>query len=563
MIFDSNGKTQIAEGGEGIIYDCGKDVVKIYKSNVDLKSKEKRIKALINTNLPAEVIKPTDIVTDRKGNFIGMKMPKVYGDDFKKLSNKKYVKSNNINTKDILTMLSRFWDIIQELHSKNIFIGDLNDQNILFDCKSKHIFLIDTDSWSIGTEKCEVAMDLFKDPKLIKNNFNAETDTYAFCVLAWKTLTRIHPFGGVMNPDIHIMDRISKGISVIDNPNVKMPKTTRTWVNLSPEIVSAFKSVFNDGSRKFDNHISNLLNNLTYCSTDDDYYFSDFSSCPICNASAMVVKKAISIGVENGFNIAKVLSQNNIKTVYSNSAYLDTDGYVVDVKTGNKYKNNGGRVLFEDCGGIIDCYYDHIDIHNNGIDSTVDIMPYSYPILDSNFLFYISTNGYLLKLKITDYGIGKNLVQKCSTNSFFNVKNGKYCIVNIYDKELIINIDGYFRRIDFDKKVMAGWAHYDKTLDRWLIIIEDTSSKYHSFVLDHNNVVWKSDKINYKCQVYNVDIDKGVIYIPIDNAIRGLNISTLAYKDFSCSIVDSGSILIKNGSQFIIVNDDNIYRFYK
>ena len=53
----------------------------------------------------------------------------------------------------------------------------MNDQNILFDIKTKNVFLIDTDSWAIGSEKCEVAMDLFKDPKLFGDNFNADTDT--------------------------------------------------------------------------------------------------------------------------------------------------------------------------------------------------------------------------------------------------------------------------------------------------------------------------------------------------------------------------------------------------
>ena len=74
---------------------------------------------------------------------------------------------------------------------------------------------------------------------------------------------------------------------------------------------------------------------------------------------------------------------------------------------------------------------------------------------------------------------------------------------------------------------------------------------------------WSNDKIVYKCPVYNVCFDNGALYIPIDDAIRGLNTKTLQYKDFTCSAVSSDSLLIKNGGQFIIVNDDNIYRFYK
>lgn len=560
MQFDVKGKTPLAEGGEGIIYEYGKkSVIKIYKPHINLVAKQQKIQTLIKANLPKEVVKPTDCVFDRKQRFIGMVMPKVQGEDFKKLSNKKFVTSNNINTKDILEMLDKFWNVLQGLHKQNIYIGDLNDQNILFNPKTKEIFIIDTDSWSISAQHCEVAMDLFKDPKLIGDNFNANTDTYAFCVLAWKSLTRIHPFGGTTNPDMQIIDRISKGISVIDNPDVKIPRTTKSWRNLSPDLVGDFKNVFNSGDRKFGNNISYLLNHLTYCKTDDDYYFSDFNTCPICNAAAKVISKAISVGVENGFKIAQVLAALDIKTVYSDKAYLNTSDEVVNIKTGQKVPYSGGRCLFDNNGNVIVCYKEYMQIG----EAKIPIKFNSYPIVDGNAIYYLSDQEYLCKLEIIAGGIGKENIQKCSSTSFFNVVNGRYCLVNIYDNKIIVNIDGYYYTMDFDKKIVDCAAHYDAKLDRWLIIIEDSASAYHTYVLDKNTLKWSSDKINYKCSVYNVCFDNGAIYIPIDDAIRGLNIKTLQYKDFTCNAVDSDSILIKNGGQFIIVNDDNIYRFYK
>jgi len=346
MKFDVRNKTPLAEGGEGIIYEIGNNkVAKIYKSHIDLKSKENRAKLLISATLPKEVIRLTETVTDYKGRFIGIVMPKVSGEDFKKLSNKKFVVANNINTKDILEMLSKIWNTLKILHSQNIFIGDLNDQNILFDPKTKDIFIIDTDSWTIGTERCQVAMDLFRDPKLVKDNFNADTDTYAFCVLAWKSLTRIHPFGGTMNPDMQIIERISKGISVIDNGSVKLPRTTKSWKNLSPDLVGAFKKVFNDGERKFGDYISQMLNNLVFCKRDGDYYFGEYSSCPFCNSAAIVVKKATSIGVEDGFKIAPMLDKDSDKMIFSDTIYLNQNNEVVDVLSGRKIQYNGGRCL--------------------------------------------------------------------------------------------------------------------------------------------------------------------------------------------------------------------------
>lgn len=560
MQFDANGKTPLAEGGEGIIYEYGKNsVIKIYKSHIDTTSKQQKIQMLMKANLPKEVIKPTDCVFDKKNKFIGMVMPRVQGEDFKRLSNKKFVTSNDINTKDILEMLDKIWNVLQELHKQNIFIGDLNDQNILFDPKTNDVFIIDTDSWSIGSQHCEVAMDLFKDPKLVGNNFNSGTDTYAFCVLAWKSLTRIHPFGGTTNPDIQIADRITKGLSVIDNQTVKIPKTTKTWRNLSPDLVTAFKNVFNNGDRQFGNYINDMLTHLTFCKVDKDYYFSDFDTCPMCNAAAKVISKAISIGVENGFKIAEVLSAMDIKAVFSDKAYLNTNDEVVSITTGAKVKYDGGRCLFDKHGNTIVCYKDYMKIGN----SVIPIKFNSYPILDNDTVYYLSDQEYLSSLTITPNGIGRRNITKCSSTSFFNAVDGKYCLVNAYDNKVIINIDGYNYVMDFDKRIQDCAQHYDKKLDRWLIIIEDTASKFYTYILEKNTLKWSNDKIVYKCPVYNVCFDNGALYIPIDDAIRGLNTKTLQYKDFTCSAVSSDSLLIKNGGQFIIVNDDNIYRFYK
>lgn len=564
MKFDPKNKTPLAEGGEGIIYEVGKTtVVKIYKSHIDLLSKERKARLLMKAVLPAEVIKPKDVVTDNKGKFIGIVMDKVSGEDFKRLSNKKFVTTNNINTKDILEMLNKIWNILQVLHKQNIFIGDLNDQNILFDVKTKNVFLIDTDSWAIGSEKCEVAMDLFKDPKLFGDNFNSDTDTYAFCVLAWKSLTRIHPFGGTTNPDMQIIDRINKGLSVINNPKIIIPKTTKTWRNLSPNLISAFKSVFDDGNRNFGNEIEIMLNNLSFCKVDNDFYFGEYNSCPICNLAAKVITKAISIGIENGFKIAPILSEKDVKTVYSASIYLNKQNEVVDMISGKKVPYAGGRCLFDRSGNTVTCYQDYMEINIKGQITTIPIQHNSYPIVQENCIYYISEQNILTKLEIVQYGIGRKNMQKCSINSFFKVSSDHFCIVNIYDKKIITNIDGYFYEFDFNKKIISGDVHYDVHKDRWLLILEDSSSKYHTYIIDKNSLIWKGDKISYKCPVYNVCFDNGIIYIPIDDVIRGTNVSTLKYKDFMCSAVNSDSKLIKKNNQFIIVNDENIYRFYK
>ena len=148
ITFDCTNKTPLTEGGEGVIYELNGQIIKIYKPVVNMKSKKNKVQMLIKKSLPKEVVSPKEIVVDRNGKFIGFSMDKVEGEEFKKLTNRKFVTANNITTKDVLSMLIKAQNVINELHKENIYIGDLNDQNILFD-KQFNIYFIDCDSWTV------------------------------------------------------------------------------------------------------------------------------------------------------------------------------------------------------------------------------------------------------------------------------------------------------------------------------------------------------------------------------------------------------------------------------
>ena len=158
-------QSPLAEGGEGLIYDYNNQILKIYKSSVDKNEKLEKLKLLITKKLPPNVISPLELAYNRKKQFIGYIMEKVEGEEFKRLSNKKFLEINNIKTKDILKMAVNIKNTLIELHKQNIYISDLNDCNILFD-KNNNIYFIDCDSWTIDKYKGNVCMDLFKDPLL-------------------------------------------------------------------------------------------------------------------------------------------------------------------------------------------------------------------------------------------------------------------------------------------------------------------------------------------------------------------------------------------------------------
>lgn len=556
--FDCANKTPLTEGGEGVIYEFNGQIIKIYKPVVNMQSKEKKVKLLIQKTLPKEVICPTDIVLDRNGKFIGFSMNKVEGEEFKRLTNKKFVTANGITTKDTLSMLVKTQKVITELHKSNIYIGDLNDQNILFDDKF-NIYFIDCDSWSVDNEKCEVAMDLFKDPLLSTNNFNSDTDTYSLAILIWKLLTRIHPFGGTMTPDINILDRMKNGISVIDNSNVNIPKTIKTWRNLSPALISKLKSIFETNCRILDNELEDMFTNLKYCDKDKEYYYNKFMTCPLCDINAKVQAKPISQGVMTGLKLFSILDGTLIKTVLDDKSYLDINGYVVDIHSGSKHKYRyGTRNYVTPDGYFIEDFTDYFIVHSSK-EYRIDKKHKSQIIVEENHIYYISKQNSFVDMQVLDQGNSIKNLYKCSNTVYFEVSNKNYCIVNYYFGKMIINVNGMNTEVKYDTDITNYGIHFDNVSNKWLLIFENGKGKFNTMILKNGEIEYCTDQIKYNCQLNYVCISNSTVFIPVDGKIRGFSYQKSMFKDFECGIITDNSKLIKKKNKFTIINDENIY----
>lgn len=550
----------LTEGGEGSIYDNGNTVIKIYKSHVNLKSKQEKIRHLMSLQLPHEVVVPIEAVCDSSGKFIGFTMNKVNGSELKCLCSNKFIKSNRITNKDILLMLAKVKEVVLHLHKYHIFIGDLNDQNILFD-KNFNIYFIDCDSWSIGNEKCEVAMDLFKDPLLVANNFNENTDMYAFAVLAWKTLTRIHPFGGTMDPDINIIDRMKNGISVIDRSNVKIPKTIKSWRYMSPGLIAAFKSIFETHNRGSLTELDDMLAHLKFCSVDNVYYYDKYADCPVCNKDAKVQTKPKSQGLTSGINLYEILDAKNITTVYDENTYLNHEGYVVNMAAGNKVKYQFGQRYY---------FMPHDYMVEDSTDAFFICAKQQFRIykkyktriiVKNNHVYYISKQNSLIDMTVMDYGNNMKQICKCSNLAFFEISENAYCVINIYPNQLIINIAGHNLELEYKYDIINYGIHYDKISGNWLIVLESNKGVFNTYVIGHESVEYQTDQIKYQCSLNGLCIYNKTIFIPLDGKIRGFAYSKNLFKDFECQVVNAGSKLIKYKKKFHIINDENIYSF--
>ena len=491
-------------------------------------------------------------------------MPKVEGDEIKTFTNKKYLTANNITTKDLLCILEKVIDTVIALHKEGIIIGDFNDQNILVD-KQMNIHFIDCDSWTIDSEKCDVIMDLYRDPFLKGNDFTVETDTYALSILIWKTLTRIHPYGGTMNPDMDIMERMRLGISVIDNPKVKIPRTIKSWANLNPDLVATLKTIFENKSRIIHNELHDMCNNLKYCDKDKDYYYGKFNQCPLCSTNAKVVIKPTSQGSVGGITLYTLLDSSLVKVVISTDMYISTSNMITDLD-GNTYESysQGTRYYFLEVNGKKVIIHDHEDYFEFQTDRDYHIPKKHKSAVQvrNNKIWYLSNKNCLTEIEVTASGNGIKSLSHTGYEAYFECAGEHFCIVNRYDSQVILTVDSYNIELPYSDKILGYGIHYDPFSNNWLVVLESSSGKTRTMVVG-KTVEYDTDMIKYEGSLNNLCFANNTIYIPIDGKIRGYNYQKQIFKDFDCGIISPDSKLIKKNNAFVIVDDENIYKLGK
>jgi len=161
---------ELAEGGEGKIYRTNNDAVvcKIYHEDRITESRRDKLKLMVSRDIGIrEVCWPIDVVTNVNGQFVGYLMPKVDGKIMKTaVFAKPLLKKNFSNwTRIQLTQMAiTILNAIAGIHRLNIYIGDINPQNILV--KDEHtIYIVDTDSFQVEGYPCPVGTETFTPPE--------------------------------------------------------------------------------------------------------------------------------------------------------------------------------------------------------------------------------------------------------------------------------------------------------------------------------------------------------------------------------------------------------------
>ena len=571
---------KIAEGGEAEIYEYdAKTVLKVFKPNVDIRKKEKKVNYFISVKntLSNKVIGPQDYATLNKV-FFAYVMKKLMGtEDLHMLTKSKYLIASKLSNRDVLEIVTILGKEISKLHSQKILIGDISDYN--FQMVGKTPYFVDVDSWGReGQFSPDAYTELFTCPDSYMPDgtmkFSFENENYNFAVLAFNMLTRIHPFGGTYLPDKNLSttERMKKKISVLGKyqKDIKIPKIIGSWKWISPKLEQDFIDIFENGS-KMDivPDLQELFDNMAYCKAHDGYYYSKYSKCPVCNDNAKVktapvVTKATQ--TSQGPQIAIVFSNNNCAYVLSNVYYLNKDGKVVHFETGRTFDlPRGKRVSFSKDGKLVFVVDDDtINIYNENdkLISTLERAHKSNYRVKGNSLYYIDKGNLLIKLDVTPNG-NMPTYYGAQYNPLFEMdeKGGKF-IVSLYPKTAVISTDYYNFELDYKGKIKEYAIKYDKKTDKWLFVYHLPNGKYRTLVFNRDKIEYDDDIIMYNADTLgNIDFYNNTIFDPSDEKIIGINLAKNTAKEFDCKVVDESSKLKFTGTGFIIYNKDNIYSY--
>jgi hypothetical protein len=199
-------------------------------------------------NLPHQVVAPSGfaLAGRRSAAVVGYVMPKVAGEPLHSYGEPRWRRDHPVDGNDVIAALLALHDAIDRLHRAGVVIGDCNDLNVLVDGRRVH--LIDVDSYQFGGHPCPMFSERFVDPRLCGKTLapilphDADSDWFAFAVMAFRSLFGVSPWGGVTrrcSGAARTLQRIS-----VYADGVVYPRAARPLAIVPDELGDAFRAIF-------------------------------------------------------------------------------------------------------------------------------------------------------------------------------------------------------------------------------------------------------------------------------------------------------------------------------
>jgi hypothetical protein len=296
-------------GGEATVFVHGKKAFKIFhQANPEKAKKLKVMIDKISPSLPDFVIAPSEMILDAKGNqVVGFTMS-VLRSEFEviaSLSKRNHRAATGIGTRAVAKLFLDAHQTLSTIHKTGAVVGDLNDLNELYASINGELKMawIDVDSFQIPGFPCDVATETFLDPHIYGPDptkpvftkdgkpriFQSENDWYSFAVMLFRSLTLVHPYGGVEHTLPTIPRRALAKKSVFSK-GVNYPAKIGYAIELlSDDFTQLMLDFFERDKRvlPFD-RLQTFLSGLIDCKSCGSQYPSERKKCPSCAALAPI-----------------------------------------------------------------------------------------------------------------------------------------------------------------------------------------------------------------------------------------------------------------------------------
>lgn len=205
--------------------------------------------------LPRQVVTPREpAYADRAGTRLaGYRMDKVEGVPLHHLGEPRWRREHGLAASDAVAPLRALAAAVEELHRRDVVIGDFNDLNVLVSGPEVH--LIDADSFQFGSFRCAMFSERFLDPRLCAGGelvpsrpHDPASDWFAFAVMLTRTLLLVGPWGGVYQPAdpakrCTAAQRVLRRLSIFE-PEVLLPRAATPLAALPDEVRGYLRDVF-------------------------------------------------------------------------------------------------------------------------------------------------------------------------------------------------------------------------------------------------------------------------------------------------------------------------------
>lgn len=210
VIYDVNGIPQglgelVGKGGEGQVFALDSKpriLVKLFHERSDRATLERKISVLFKEQdliQNPRLAWPQISVYDDQKRWLGYAMRRGNGTPLSRLAHARLYKKYfpTLNRLEIVTLLLDLVKVVGQLHNRNICLGDINLDNILYDYKSHEITLIDTDSFQLKkggyTYACPVGKAEMTPPEHLSKDFKSlertvESDLFSLAILMFQCL---------------------------------------------------------------------------------------------------------------------------------------------------------------------------------------------------------------------------------------------------------------------------------------------------------------------------------------------------------------------------------------